>query len=183
MKKFSIITLFLALLTMTVQAQENTYNMVIEMTNGTKITIGPNDIRSLTFNNGELTVTGQSLQSWMESVPKRVELDELRAAIEYMRSTELLDLETLKEYFGIDSYWGAGKEVSEALVNRLAQHDAMMQKLLIPLVNYFGNGYDIDAYEVSEALVNRLLELQGEIYELYDRIAILENRIANLEAQ
>ncbi len=39
---------------MAMQAQENTYNMVIEMTNGTKITDGPNDISSLTFNNGEL---------------------------------------------------------------------------------------------------------------------------------
>ena len=157
MKKFSIITLFLALLTMTVQAQENTYNMVIEMTNGTKITIGPNDIRSLTFNNGELTVTGQSLQEWMEQTMWRVDNVELN-----------------------------------------------VHKILTPLVNYFGNGYDIDAYEVSEALVNRfeqdrdmlmqhdamMQQLQNKIYELYDRIArlegaivTLENRIANLEAQ
>ena len=167
MKKFSIITMFLALLTMTVQAQENTYNMVIEMTNGTKITIGPNDIRSLTFNNGELTVTGESLQSWMESVPKRVELDELRAAIEYMRSTELLDLETLKEYFGIDSYWGAGKEVSEALVNRLKDYEDRIQM----------NAQMINAEHYVSS------ELQAEIEKLQIKMEDLQERIANLEAQ
>ncbi len=69
MKKITLVSLFLALLaTFSARAQENTYNMVIEMTNGTKINIGPNDIRSLTFNDGQLVVTGGDLQAWMEMV-------------------------------------------------------------------------------------------------------------------
>ena len=32
---------------LTVKAQNNTYNMVLEMTNGTKINIGPNEIKSI----------------------------------------------------------------------------------------------------------------------------------------
>jgi hypothetical protein len=157
--------------------------MVIEMTNGTKITIGPNDIRSLTFNNGELTVTGESLQSWMESVAKRDELDDLRVWIVDMQS-------------------------NVAKRDELANVEMHVHGFLTPLVNYFGNGYDIDAYQVSEALVNRLKDYEdriqmndrrynelenalenvfekheAEIYELKTMMADLQARIANLEAQ
>ena len=47
-------------------AQENTYNMVIEMTNGTKINIRSNDVRDISFNNGELVMTGEDLNSLVE---------------------------------------------------------------------------------------------------------------------
>lgn len=47
-------------------AQNNTYNMVIEMTNGTKINIRSNDVRDISFNNGELVMTGEDLNSLVE---------------------------------------------------------------------------------------------------------------------
>ena len=181
MKKFSIITLFLALLTMTVQAQENTYNMVIEMTNGTKITIGPNDIRSLTFNNGELTVTGESLQSWMESVAKREELDALWAMIKDLRETELLDLETLKEYFGIDSYWHAGKEVSQALVYRLQLYEGWLN-----MHDEWLNNHEEQLRALEQAmkdLPDDINDIKVVIANLENMINNLEDRITNLEAQ
>lgn len=156
MKKFSIITLFLALLSMTMQAQENTYNMVIEMTNGTKITIGPNDIRSLTFNNGELTVTGGNLQDWMESVAKLEDIEALKMYVTDL-VTDLqsrgLDLEPLKEYFYINSYWDAGKKVSQAIVDKFQEHG------------------------------NRLEGNEMMIYELRSRVDNLEAEIENLKSQ
>ena len=173
MKKFSIITLFLALLTMTVQAQENTYNMVIEMTNGTKITIGPNDIRSLTFNNGELTVTGESLQSWMESVPKRVDM--LMTVVQEIEHQQSAYLATLKEYFGIDSYWDAGSEVSEALVNRLEDDKnriAALEELCMQLVAKIGS--------LEMSFEDKIMDLKSMIQYQEERIKILE---ATLEAQ
>lgn len=165
MKKFSIITLFLALLSMTMQAQENTYNMVIEMANGTKITIGPNDIRSLTFNNGELTVTGDNLQSWMESVAKQEDIDMLMAWIKEIDYRESQSLEPLMEYFNINAYgWDAGEKVSQALVDELkmmlARQDAMF-----------------------DYTMNETEELRKNVHDLEDIIAELRVRIAELEVK
>lgn len=54
-------------------AQNNTYNMVIEMANGTKITIGPNDVRNISFNDGELVMTGEDINTLVEQQSKTEE--------------------------------------------------------------------------------------------------------------
>ena len=66
MKKYFLLSL-LAILTLTASAQTNTYAMVIEMQNGTKLTIGPNEVKNVTFNNGELTVTGETIETLVAS--------------------------------------------------------------------------------------------------------------------
>ena len=71
MKKNILIVLF-ALLAVALNgnAQNNTYNMVIEMANGTKITIGPNDVKNISFNNGELVMTGEDINTLVEQQSK-----------------------------------------------------------------------------------------------------------------
>ena len=67
MKKNIMIALFaLMAVAMNSNAQNNTYNMVIEMTNGTKISIGPNDVKNISFNNGELVISGESINTLAE---------------------------------------------------------------------------------------------------------------------
>lgn len=43
-------------------AQSNSYNMVIEMANGTKINIGPNDVKNIYFNDGQLVISGETIE-------------------------------------------------------------------------------------------------------------------------
>ena len=67
MKKNILIALFALLaVALNSNAQNNTYNMIIEMANGTKITIGPNDVKNISFNNGELVMTGEDINSLVE---------------------------------------------------------------------------------------------------------------------
>ena len=47
---------------MSTSAQNNTYSMVITMANGTTIALGPNDVKDITFKDGEVQVTGQALE-------------------------------------------------------------------------------------------------------------------------
>ena len=62
MKKSQYLSFLLVFLSvLTGKAQTNTYNMVIEMTNGTKINIGPNEIKNISFNEGQMTFSGESL--------------------------------------------------------------------------------------------------------------------------
>ena len=56
-----------------VNAQENTYNMVIEMNNGTKITIGPNDVKDVSFNNGQLVISGPTIQQFISHTQMQVD--------------------------------------------------------------------------------------------------------------
>lgn len=49
-------------------AQTNTYNMVLTLTDGTVITIGPNDLKQLDFKEGDVTVSGTNITDLMNSI-------------------------------------------------------------------------------------------------------------------
>ena len=164
MKKFSIITLFLALLCMTMQAQENTYNMVIEMTNGTKITVGPNDISSLTFNNGELTVTGVNLGELIETLASKQDLENFRqvmyAFVDNARQEDNQFFEPLAEFFD-KSYWDR-EDIGEALVEFLSQ------VMILAKMN------QDHTYTIEDQHAADIAELKAMIMSLIQRIDALE---------
>ena len=83
MKNIMFISLFIALLWTPAQAQENPHNMVIEMNDGTKFNISPDDIRKITFTDGQFTVSGREVRGWMEEVMSK---DDLEAMMKDCRS-------------------------------------------------------------------------------------------------
>ena len=64
---------------LTASAQSNDYNMVIELKNGTKVTLGANDVENLTFNGEALSISGNTIAE-MKS-----EIEELRALISQLQ--------------------------------------------------------------------------------------------------
>ena len=72
-KNFLIALVALLAVALNGNAQNNTYNMVIELANGTKITIGPNDVKNISFNNGELVMTGEDINTLVEQQNKTQE--------------------------------------------------------------------------------------------------------------
>lgn len=67
MKKFFLMSLIAAfVMVLNVNAQDNTYNMVVKMLNGTEITIGPNEIENIFFNDGEIIVKGTKLEDLLK---------------------------------------------------------------------------------------------------------------------
>ena len=60
MKKL-LLMLLMPLAMLTASAQSNDYNMVIELNNGTKITLGDNDVENLTFNGDALSISGSTI--------------------------------------------------------------------------------------------------------------------------
>ena len=62
MKKNIILSLLATLVSVLgISAQENTYSMVIKLNNGTVLTIGPNEVDSISFNDGQMAFSGQNL--------------------------------------------------------------------------------------------------------------------------
>lgn len=124
MKRKTILTLFVALFALATQAQENTHNVVVQMADGTTITIGPNDLGSITFNNGEPVMVGAlSLQEWIASLAKLQDVEQLRNELHAMIANEQNEnyqfFVPLADYFD-KSYWDR-KEIGEALVALLEQ--------------------------------------------------------------
>ena len=60
MKKL-LLLLLMPIAVLSASAQSNDYNMVIELKNGTKVTLGANDVESLTFNGEALSVSGNTI--------------------------------------------------------------------------------------------------------------------------
>lgn len=82
-KNFLIALVALLAVALNGNAQNNTYNMVIEMANGTKITIGPNDVKNISFNNGELVMTGEDINTLVEQQNKtQARIDSLCHVVE-----------------------------------------------------------------------------------------------------
>ena len=75
MKKL-LLLLLMPLAVLTASAQNNDYNMVIELKNGTKVTLGANDVESLTFNGEALSISGNTIADLYSQIA------ELRALIE-----------------------------------------------------------------------------------------------------
>jgi hypothetical protein len=71
MKRFfllSLVATFVSL--MSVSAQDNTYSMIIKLANGTTLTIGPNEVDSISFNDGEITVSGSTISDLVNEIKK-----------------------------------------------------------------------------------------------------------------
>ena len=69
MKKYIILSLIATFVSIfSANAQDNTYSVVIQMAGGTTFTIGPNEVENITFKDGEVLVSGTSIQSILEYI-------------------------------------------------------------------------------------------------------------------
>lgn len=80
MKKFFILSLIATFVSVfSVSAQDNTYSMIIKMANGTTFTIGPNEVDSLWFNDGQVTVAGTNIMDLINAIVQlKYESDSLK---------------------------------------------------------------------------------------------------------
>ena len=97
---FIAIVTFL-MITISAMAQSNSYNMVIEMANGTKINIGPNDVKNIYFNDGQLVISGETIEQIAQANSNKMKWVE-----EYLESLKVYynkvsnDLVSIQNLFG-----------------------------------------------------------------------------------
>lgn len=130
MKKRFFLSLIAAIvLTFSASAQNNnTYSMVLTLANGTTVTIGPNELQNISFNNGEVNFSGQSIENLVESVNAN------KANIE-MHSAQIERVESLawglKKQHEAEVYELSNrlKENIEMLLTKIKDLEAMVDKL------------------------------------------------------
>ena len=91
MKKL-LLFLLMPLAVLTARAQSNDYNMVIELKNGTKITLGANDVEDLTFNGDALSFSGNTIEDIIAALATKADKSELTTKAD---KSEIEELRTL----------------------------------------------------------------------------------------
>ena len=76
------------------------YNMVITLSNGTTVTLGHNDIKEITFNDGEVAISGNMVNTidslakvsqYLEQRTKEVEARSMEMSYDILNRTEMLN--------------------------------------------------------------------------------------------
>ena len=162
MKKNTLFAIVVMLMmSVSALAQSNTYNMVIEMANGTKINIGPNDVKNIYFNDGELVVSGENLEKFVKTSSD--EILKLQAQIDYLA-------DALKK----TQDGSANVEDIDALVAKIAKLEAQTDGVNINEIKKL----QAQIYDLADALK----KTQDGSAKAED-IAALAAKVAKLEAQ
>ena len=198
MKKFfsfTLISLFFAATTAFAQSEQKEYNMVITLQNGTTVTLGHNDIRDITFNNGEISISGNVVETIAKiastadslaniSRDSQYQLEEALARMDYMMymneeaQKNIADLEA-----AMDETREQIKVTSDMLLSKMGTLEAAMENSQSNMATIQTVVEDAQAriketeYRIQETEY-RIKDLEVVIMELMDRIKMLESQLA-----
>ena len=160
MKKYFFLSLIAAFtMIFSANAQENTYNMVIKMANGNTITIGPNEIDNISFNDGAIVVSGAKIEELVNDVQAaKQKMDDLEALVsdnqkKVQGDVQIINPETGEPY----TLWGVHPETGE-------------RGYFIPLT-----------LSKMKEVYEKVIDLQAQIAYLQEKIMILETEISMLK--
>jgi chromosome segregation ATPase len=174
--------------------------MVIEMANGTKINIGPNDVKNIYFKDGELVVSGENLEKLIQNTNENMNQTTTELSI---LNARLQNVESRIDVLSNQSGGASSDEIKniqaqiaglKEAINVCARKDdvaEMMQKMdasnmyLSDMINT--NAKDImDLKNEIKNQTTQIVQLKSitdammnQIYELQARMSVLENALEN----
>ena len=175
MKKNFLLAMVVMLMTAVSSFAQKEYNMVITLSNGTTVTLGHNDIKEITFNDGEVAISGNMVNTidslakvsqYLEQRTKEVEARSMEMSYDILNRTEMLNQQVVVNM----DYTKARIEDSNtniaALKNNIAAAETEIAETNARVAN-------------TEAALQNAYEL---IKQQSDEINVLNARIAALEA-
>lgn len=191
MKKFfsfTLISLFFAVTTAFAQSEQKEYNMVITLQNGTTVTLGHNDIRDITFNNGEISISGNVVETIAKIASTADSLANVSSDSQYRLEEALVRMDYVMK-------------MNEETQNNIADLEMAMDEmharimdtsneLLDKVATLEGARYDSDAkiadmqnmikenQNICDEMMYRLKDLEAVITMLMNRITALESQLA-----
>ena len=151
MKKNFLLAMVVMLMTAVSSFAQKEYNMVITLSNGTTVTLGHNDIKEITFNDGEVAISGNMVNT-IDSLAKVSKNLEYRIKEVEERSMKM-------------SY------------DLLTRTDALNQQVDINMANTNAKIETLESY--GAALKNNIAAAETEIAETNDRVANTEAALQN----
>lgn len=151
MKKNFLLAMVVMLMTAVSSFAQKEYNMVITLSNGTTVTLGHNDIKEITFNDGEVAISGNMVNT-IDSLAKVSKNLEYRIKEVEERSMKM-------------SY------------DLLTRTDALNQQVDINMANTNAKIETLESY--GAALKNNIAAAETEIVETSARVANTEAALQN----
>jgi hypothetical protein len=164
MKKITMWAIGLFIAAAPAVAQNNTFNMVITMANGTTITIGPNEVKNITFNEGQVVVSGENLDKIVALAGKSNErIDSLGVVTDALRDLSKDGMESLNKNHA-------------DLMARIVALEAYVQNL--------GQSVGGGSTEEIERLQEQIVMLEAQMKaESEENQAYTKTMVAQVEAQ
>jgi chromosome segregation ATPase len=164
MKKITMWAIALFISAAPAVAQNNTFNMVITMANGTTITIGPNEVKNITFNEGQVVVSGENLDKIVALAGKSNErIDSLGVVTDALR------------YLSVDGIESMKKNHADLMARIVALEDYVQN-----LGQSVGGGSTEEIERLQEQIVMLEAQMKAEIKEYQ---AYTKTMVAQVEAQ
>lgn len=164
MKKLILASAFALMATPALFAQsDNSFSMQIELKNGTKITLGPNDLKNISFVDGAIKIEGNTIEDL------RMAIEKAEANTKNMVAEQRYDLNDLK------------KEAAElqAMINYLSDKVAKLENA----GGGSGNTEDITALQAAIAMLqSELTKLQSSEMATKTDVAATNEKINNVQA-
>lgn len=177
MKKNFLLAMVVMLMTAVSSFAQKEYNMVITLSNGTTVTLGHNDIKEITFNDGEVAISGNMVNTIdslakvsknLEQRTKEVEERSMKMSYDLLTRTDALNQQvdinmanTNAKIETLESYGAALKNNIAAAETEIAETNAKVDNTKAALQ---------DAY-------NLIKQQSDEINILNARIEVLETLI------
>ena len=164
MKKFILASAFALMATPALFAQSsNTYSMQIELKDGTKITLGPNDLKNITFVDGVIKIEGNTIEDL------RMAIEKAEANTKNMVEEQRYNVEALKQ---------KAAEL-QAMIDYLSDKVTKLENA----GGGSGNTEDITALQAAIAtLQSELAKLQNSEMALKTDVAATNEKINNVQA-
>jgi len=208
MKKITMWAIGLFIAAAPAVAQNNTFNMVITMANGTTITIGPNEVKNITFNEGQVVVSGENLDKIVALAGKSNErIDSLGVVTDALRDLSKDGMESLNKnhadlmarIVALEAYvqnlgqsvGGGSTEEIERLKEQIvmleekmkAENQAYMKTMVAQVEAQMNALIKQETSERLKSQANMEQELFMTIEKLNDKINALEGKIAELTTE
>ena len=125
MKKNFLLAMVVMLMTAVSSFAQKEYNMVITLSNGTTVTLGHNDIKEITFNDGEVAISGNMVNTidslaqvsqYLEQRTKEVEARSMEMSYDVLNRTEMLNQQV-----------DANMDVTKNRIENLESYDAALK--------------------------------------------------------
>ena len=177
MKKNFLLAMVVMLMTAVSSFAQKEYNMVITLSNGTTVTLGHNDIKEITFNDGEVAISGNMVNTidslaqvsqYLEQRTKEVEARSMEMSYDVLNRTEMLNQQV-----------DANMDVTKTRIENLESYDATLKNNIALAEDKIAEtSARVTNTEAVLQNANEMIKLQSEeINALNAKIAILETLI------
>lgn len=177
MKKNFLLAMVVMLMTAVSSFAQKEYNMVITLSNGTTVTLGHNDIKEITFNDGEVAISGNMVNT-IDSLAKVSKNLEQRTKEAEARSMEM-SYDVLNRTEKLNQQVDFNMDVTNARIDELKSYDATLKANIASAENAIAETNDrVANTEAALQNANELIKQQSdEINALNARIDILKTLI------